>query len=167
MVETKKKRTEEVVYLKGLCKWVKHLQPDFTWEPDGKWSMVIYLEGEELDKARKLQAQGIKNVIKNDDDGWFMTLSRKASYEVRGRKVGREPPRVFTVEGENEKPVTEMVGNSSTGTAKCVLWSSPNFPGKNLRWEALRVDTLVPYTQKDYPDGGEKTADMAKVEPLF
>ena len=166
-MEVKKKRTEEIVYLKGIVKWCKHLQPDFTFEPDGKWSTVLYLEGEELDNARKLQAQGIKNQIKYDDDGWYITLSRKCSYDTRGKKVGREPPRVFTVEGDNEHPVTVMVGNGSTGTAKCVLWSSPNFPGKNLRWEAMRIDNLIPYTQTSYADGGEKTADMAKVEPLF
>lgn len=162
-------RSETPVFLKGICKWVKHLAPDFQFEPDGKWSMVLYLEGEELDKARELQSQGIKNVIKKDDDGWYITLSRKCSYEIRGKKVGREPPRVFTIEpnGITESPVLEMVGNGTTGTAKCMLWGSKNFPGKNLRWEALRVDNLVPYSQVDYPDGGEKTADMQKIEPLF
>jgi len=162
-----KSRPEEAVYLKGICKWVKHLQPDFKFELDGKWSMVLYLEGEELDKARELQATGIKNTIKKDDDGWYITLSRKCSFDMRGKKVGREPPRVFTVEGEKEVPVTVMVGNGSTGTAKCILWGSKNFPGKNLRWEALRIDNLVPYNQDSYEDGGEKTADMKSIEPLF
>jgi hypothetical protein len=163
------KRSEEAVYLKGICKWVKHLQPDFKWEPDGKWSMVIYLEGEELEKARLLIGRDkIKNSLRNDDDGWYLTLSRKCSYEVRGRKVGREPPKVFRMVDGVEVPITEMVGNGSSGVAKCILWSSTNFPGKNLRWEALRVDNLVPFnTETDYPDGGESIKELKQQEPLF
>ncbi len=168
-VPGKAPNTKEVpVYFKGLLKWVKHIQPDFKFENDGKWSMVIYLEGEELEKFRELQADnGLKNQLKRDEDGWYITLGRKCSFEIRGRKVGREPPRVFQVIEGKEVPVTEMVGNGSTGVAKCVMWGSKNFPGKNLRWEALRVDELVPYTSVMYEDGGEATKDMEKVEPLF
>lgn len=171
MVMPKLGKNEELVYFKGICKWVKHMQPDFKFEPDGKWSMCLYLEGEELEKFRKLAAKtGIKNQLKLDDDGWFITLSRKCSFEIRGKKVGREPPKVFRVAEDGtdrELPITEMVGNGSTGVAKCVLWGSKNFPGKNLRWEALRVDNLVPYTQDSYEGGEEETSDMKRVEPLF
>lgn len=150
----KKKRQEEDVYLKGKVKWCKHLQPDFAFEPQGKWSVVMYLEGAELEKARELQAQGIKNTIRKDDDGWYITLSRKCSYEVRGKHVGRTPPEVFRLDADKKIPIDTRVGNGSDGVAKCVLWSSPNFPGKNLRWEALRIDNLVEYEdlQKDYPE---------------
>lgn len=149
-----KKRTEEEVFIKGKIKWCKHLQPDFQFDAAGKWSVVLYLEGVELDKARELQAQGIKNTIRKDDDGWYITLSRKCSYEVRGKHVGRTPPEVFRMDGEHKIPLDVRVGNGSDGIAKCILWSSPNFPGKNLRWEALRVDHLLEYEdlKKDYPE---------------
>lgn len=154
MGNPKKMRSEEDVILKGKIKWCKHLQPDFTFEKAGKWSVVMYLEGAELEKARELQAQGIKNTIRKDDDGWYITLSRKCSYEVRGKHVGRTPPEVFRMEGGKKIPIDTRVGNGSDGVAKCVLWSSTNFPGKNLRWEALRVDNLIEYEdiQKDYPE---------------
>ena len=161
---------DQDVFLKGTLKWVKHLQPDFQWEPDGKWSCVVYLVGPELDKARELQGKGIKNTIKKDDDGWHMTLSRKCSYETKGRKIGREPPKVFQMVGDREEPVVVPIGNGSTGIAKCILWSSPNFPGANLRWEALRVDSLVPFNIKeDYPDGGESIKELIlqEEEALF
>lgn len=161
-----KRRQEEEVYIRGTVKWCKHLAPDFQFDPVGKWSVVIYLVGEELEKARELQAQGIKNTIKKDDDGWYMTLSRKCSYQVRGQHVGREPPKVFqSIDGINI-PCTSPIGNGSSGTAKCILWSSPNFPGKNLRWEELRVDNLIPYTAATaYPDGGESLKSFEDKPP--
>jgi hypothetical protein len=162
----RKHRKEEDVFIKGTFKWVKYLQPDFQFDADGKWSCVVYLMGEELEKARELQAQGIKNTIKKDDDGWYMTLSRKCSYQVKGRHVGREPPKVFrTIDGVNV-PCTDPIGNGSSGVAKCILWSSPNFPGKNLRWEELRIDHLIPYTAETaYPDGGESLKKFEEQPP--
>jgi len=155
-------RSEEEVTLKGKIKWCKHIVPDTTFEPGGKWSVVIYLEGKELDKARELQAQGIKNTIKKDEDGWYMTVSRKASYEVRGKHIGRTPPEVFRVVDGMKETINRPVGNGSDGVIKAMLWSSKNFPGKNLRWEALRIDNLIEYEDlRDYPE----LKNLAEEEP--
>lgn len=147
---------EEVVYLTGIIKWCKHVRPDSTYN---KWSVVMYIVGEELEKARMWQAkQGIKNNLKMDDDGWYITLSRKTTITVKGRDVGLEPPKVIDKDGI---PITEMVGNGSAGTAKCVLWSTKNYPGKNLRWEALKIDNLVKFNpEKDFLDGGESVKEL-------
>lgn len=164
-------KKQEDVYLKGTFKWIKHLQPDFQWEPAGKWSCQIFLVGEELDKMREWQARGVKNTIKKDEaEGWYSTLSRKCSFESKGKVIARESPRVFQVIDGHETPIMSKVGNGSTGVAKCILWGSPNFPGLNLRWEALRIDSLVPFNVKeDYPDGGAMTEDLKKIpeEALF
>lgn len=167
----RKFRKAEDIFLSGTFKFFKHLQPDFQWEPDGKWSTVIFLVGPELDKFRELQARGIKNTLKKDEnEGWYASLSRKCSYETNGRKIGREPPRVFQVIDGREVPVDVRVGHGSTGVAKCVLWGSPSFPGLNLRWEAARIDSLIPWEAKEeYPDAGEMTEELKKqpVEALF
>ena len=172
MVEAVKKRfsKDEEVFIKGKIKWCKHLRPDTTYPP-GKWSVVMYIEGEELDKVRKWQSQGIKNSVKFDDEeGWYITLSRKTSITVKGREVGLEPPKVIDKEGV---PISTMVGNGSDGIAKCILWSfnpMPGISGKALRWEALRVDNMIPFdSNKDYPDGGEsiKTLKEEPQEALF
>lgn len=164
---TEKYRREEEVFLKGKIKWCKHIKPDSMYN---KWSVVMYINGPELDKAREWQAMGIKNTIKKDDDGWFITLSRKCVITVKGRDVGMAPPNVFTVEkgpdGDVEVPVLEAVGNGSDGVAKCILWSSKNYPGRNLRWEALRIDTLLKFdTKRDYPDGGASLETLKAEEP--
>lgn len=153
-------RKEEEVFLKGKIKWCKHIRPDTTYN---KWSVVMYISGPELDKAREWQAMGIKNTIKKDDDGWFITLSRKTSITVKGREVGLEPPRVVDKDG---KPIDQAIGNGSDGVAKCILWSSKNYPGRNIRWEALRVDNLVSFNpETDYPDAGEGLKTLQKEEP--
>lgn len=160
---------DEEVFLKGKIKWCKHLKPDTTYEP--KWSVVMYVEGAELEKVREWQAQGIKNSVKKDEDGWFITLSRKTAIRTKqGREIGMEPPKVIDKDGA---PIVAMVGNGSDGIAKCTLWSfnpQPGISGKALRWEALRVDNLIPFEQhRDYPDGGEsiKTLVEEKEEALF
>lgn len=164
--QQRKFHKEEEIFLRGTLKWVKHLQPDFQFDPGGKWSTVIYLVGDDLEKFRELQAQGIKNTLRKDEDGWFTTLSRKCSYQVRGRHVGREPPKVFQTKDGQNIPLTDPVGNGSSGTAKCILWSTPNFPGKNIRWEELRIDTLIPYTASTaYPDGGESLTNFEDKPP--
>lgn len=157
-------RKEETVYLKGKIKWCKHIRPDTEYN---KWSVVMYITGEELEKVREWQGMGIKNKLKKDDaDGWYITLSRKTSITVKGREVGLEPPRVVDPEG---KPIDKPIGNGSDGVAKCVLWSSKNYPGKNLRWEALRIDNLIEFTpEKDFVDGGEGIKELREVpEELF
>lgn len=158
-------KPEQEVFIKGIIKWCKHIRPDSEYD---KWSVVMYIEGEELEKVRMLQGKyGIKNSVKMDDDGWFITLSRKTFIKNRGRDTPLEPPKVFRVDGDTKIPITELVGNGSTGVAKCILWSSRNFPGHNLRWSELRVDNLVPYTSESYPDKGESLKTFDGQEPLF
>lgn len=142
-------RTEEAHYLKGTFSFVTHLQPDFRFEEGGKWSTRIHLVGAELDKFRELQAKGIKNTLKKDNDGWYATLSRKCQYIINGRSVGRDPPEVFRMEGENKIPIKVKVGDGSTGVAKVILWRGVKYPGVNLRWEAIKIDSLVPFNYDD------------------
>lgn len=162
---TKRFTKDEEVFLKGKIKWCKHIRPDPTYN---KWSVVMYVTGEDLEKVREWQAAGIKNAVKKDEDGWFITLSRKTSINVRGKEVGLEPPKVTN---PDLTPITTMVGNGSDGIAKCVLWSfnpQPGISGKALRWESLRVDNLVPFNpDNDYPDGGESLQTLKKEEALF
>lgn len=160
----KKFRNDEEVYIKGKIKWCKHLRPDAQYD---KWSVVMYVEGEDLDKVRELQGKGIRNAVKKDDDGWFITLSRKTSIETRGKSIPLSPPKVIDRDGNI---LEELVGNGSDGIAKCILWTYTHagVQGKALRWEALRVDNLIPFTNaSDYPDGGESVEQLKKEEALF
>lgn len=153
-------RKEENVFLKGKIKWCKHIRPDTQYS---KWSVVMYIAGEELDKVREWQAAGIKNSVKKDEDGWFITLSRKTSFTYKGREVGLEPPRVVDAKGV---PIVGNIGNGSDGVAECILWMSKNYPGKNLRWVGLRVDNLIEFNaERDYIDHGEGLKPLLAEEP--
>lgn len=143
-------RKEEEVFLKGKIKWCKHIRPDTQWS---KWSVVMYVDGLELDKVREWQSQGIKNSVKKDADGWYITLSRKTTLLYKGKEIGLEPPRVVDKMGV---PIDRNIGNGSDGVAGCILWTSKNYPGKNLRWVTLRVDNMVEFNaETDYIDKGE------------
>lgn len=144
----------EFVYLQGKCKWFRPHQLN-DW---GKWSHVIYPNAESLEKIRELQAEGVKNVIKKDDDGYFVSVGRPADIKKKtpsGMKiVGMKPPEVIGTDGS---PLVGIaVGNGSDITTKCEVYSHSTPGGgkaKAMRWLSTRIDNLIPFTpDKDFDD---------------
>jgi hypothetical protein len=157
----------EYVYLKGKASWVQaHKINEF-----GKWSLMLHPDRESLDILRDLQADGVKNVIKKDDDGYFVRLARPNEIKVKGKIIGMVAPEVF----DGTKPLKdddgniigyypfkEYVGNGSDVVVKMQVYQHgiPGQPGKKakaIRWESLRVDNLIPYTKASFD---ERSADM-------
>jgi hypothetical protein len=145
----------DVLFLKGKAKWVTTTKTN-EW---GKWTMVLYPNPESLELIRELQGQGVKNVIKKDEDGYYVRLSRNNEFKFNGKIKGNTPPVVF--DGSRPLPdggyaiVQGLVGNGSDVTVKMEVYSHrvPGSPGKMakaMRWESVRVDTLVPYSKVDY-----------------
>lgn len=140
----------EFVYLKGKAKWFKHLKPE---EFRGKttWKHTIYLDDESLEKVRDLQSQGIKNVLKKDEDGYYTSFSRPTKMVWTDKTSGErktsilEPPIVRLKNGNAQ--LTESVGNGSVIETKLEVYSH-GVPGggkaKAARWLASRIDSLVP-----------------------
>lgn len=145
----------EFVYIKGKLSWCR----THKLNPWGKYTVTIHpLPGEDLEKVRKLQEQGAKNLIKKDDDGYFVSYSRPSELTRKdGRKVGLTPVEVFDKEGN---PVLQQVGNGSDGVVKLEVYSHKTPGGgtaKAARLMAVRVDEMVPY---------EPNRDMQKDEEL-
>ena len=149
----------EWVYLEGKVSWVQAHKPN-QW---GKWSMQLYLSQKSLEFLRELIAEkGLKNQIKKDDDGWFIRISRPTQLTLKtGKIVGMTQPEIFNgnlpiMDGDKivgYHPLTEPVGNGSDGVVKLDLYSYniPMTEGKKgfaLRWNSLRIDTLVPFNKK-------------------
>ena len=140
----------EFVYLKGKAKWFKHTTPE---EFRGKtsWKHTIYLDEESLEKVRELQAEGVKNVLKKDEDGYYTNFSRPTAIRWKDKNTGQdksmslEPPAVRLK--NSNAPYTGNVGNGSDIETKLEVYTH-SVPGggkaKAARWLATRIDSLVP-----------------------
>jgi len=139
----------EFVYLQGKAAWVRTKAPN----PWGKWTVTLYPNAESLEKVRALQAEGCKNVLKKDDDGYNVTFSRPTEKEDRlGRKYGLTPVEVVDKSGQ---PFDENIGNGSDITVKLEVYQHKTPGGgkaKAARLLGIRVDNLVPYTRDDFDE---------------
>jgi hypothetical protein len=146
------------MYLTGTLKWAVTKTPD-QW---GAYKIVIYPDEPSLEKVRDLQAKGLKNVLKRDEEGWFVSFRRQHSKEIRGKEVIFPPPEVL---GPDGTPIDDLIGNGSKGTVKLVVYSH-NTPGGGkamaARFEALKINELVPYDNKQ-----KDQQAIANDEPLF
>lgn len=143
------------VYWSGKAKYVRYDTPDLTYN---KWNFVLYPREEHLMEIRKLQGEGVKNVLSYDDaeQSWKINIGRPVQRVWKGKVIPFAPPTVVDVEG---RPITGVaIGNGSDVTAKIEVYSHTvpgpgNKKAKALRWESLRIDNLVPYEPKtDYPE---------------
>lgn len=139
------------LYWQGKAKWVRAVQPDLTYN---KWNFVLYPLEKHLDEIRELQAQGMKNVLGKDDDGWKINISRPTQKVWKGKVIAFAPPTIVDAEGRPLDGVT--IGNGSDVTAKIEKYQHGTPSGKKataIRWEGLRIDTLVPFEAKtDFPE---------------
>jgi len=162
----------EYVFFRGKVKWFRPEQLN-DW---GKWSHVIYPDNESLEKIRELQAEGVKNVLKKDDDGYFISIGRASSLNRRTPGAGVKivaltPPEVIDKDGHPVRGVA--VGNGSDVTTKVEVYSHGTPGGgkaKAMRWVSSRIDNLVPYepVKDDFPhevkakEGFEKERSAAE-----
>lgn len=135
-------RSEEV-RIKGKVSWVKAITPDPTYN---KWSVQVHPDQASLDKIRDLQAEGLKNVLKKDEDGYYVSFSRPASKMINGKVQGFAPPVVKDANGR-DLPGT-IVGNGSDGEIILEVYQHKTPSGgkaKAARWKGLDVTNLIPY----------------------
>lgn len=138
--------------IQGKVKWMKHEHPN-QWD---KYSHDIYLNADSLEKFKTWQksegnVQGIKNTLKKDDDGYYVSISRPKTIRRGGRDELMNPPFVFNSDGTT--PFHGLVGNGSDITTKVELYTFnvPMMEGKKaraVRWYSSKVDHLVPYEGK-------------------
>lgn len=167
------------ISFRGKCKWFRATQLD----PWGKWKHVLYLDADSLEKMRELQSEGVKNNIKKDEDGWFVTFNRPSQKTFQGQVKGFAPPEVL--DGTQPKlsdgsypPLREvLIGNGSDITTVCEVYefkvpgTSPDgSKGKACRWLSSTIHNLVPFMPSTDFDEGQKRAvkhldDLP--EPIF
>src|SRR5258705_11309591 len=116
----------EFVYVKGKAKWFRHLKPE---EFRGKtsWKHSIYLDEESLEKVRSLQGEGIKNVLKKDEDGYYTSFGRPTEVKWRDKNTGQQivkalDPPVVRLKNSNQ-PFNELVGDGSDIETKLEVYT--------------------------------------------
>ena len=155
----------EYVFIQGKISWLKNTVPD-EW---GKWKVTIHPNAESLEKIRELQTEGIKNVLKKDDDGYYTTFSRPTQKMIKGKVIGFAPPEVLQADGKT--PLTGiLVGNGSDGTVKLEVYSHGTPGGgkaKAARLLSIKVDNLIPFEMnRDFnPNQKEAVAGLKEVPP--
>jgi hypothetical protein len=136
----------EIIYVKGKAKWARTMIPD-EWD---KWKITVYPGPTDLEKVRDLQARGLKNVLKKDDEGYHVSFSRPQHKSIKGRLVSFTPPEVLMADGRT--PLGQMIGNGSDVTVKLEVYPHGTPGGGKAvaaRLESIRVDNLVPYIEDE------------------
>jgi len=161
------------VYLQGKTKWFRHSAPNKF----GNWSHDLYLDPTSLEKWKELQensedVQGIKNRLKRDEDGDFVTLRRPVEKQMRtGKKVGFAPPEVFMADGVTPLRGV-LVGNTSDITTKLEVYQhfipgTKDKKAKAIRWLSSKVDNLVPFenTGEDLTENEQRASKGLDKQP--
>lgn len=111
-----------------------------------KWSVVFYPTAASLEVIRDLQAQGVKNVMKKDDDGYFIQFSREPTKLMRGKVIAFTAPKVIDKEGKLFDG--NKIGRGSDATIRLEVYQHGTPSGgkaKAARWDSVRIDELVPW----------------------
>lgn len=145
----------EFVYIQGKVSWFRPKIPN-KWN---KWSVQIHPNEKGLEIIRDLQAQGAKNQLKKDDDGYYASFSRPVTKETStGRILSFKPVEVFDKDGN---PFDGNVGNGSDATIKLEVYPHATPGGgkaKAIRWVSARIDNLIPFEKDRDLNAEEKDA---------
>jgi hypothetical protein len=153
----------EIVFIQGKAKWVRIHTPD-EW---GNYRAIIYPNAKGLETINRMKkgtdtVQGIKNVLKKDEDGYFMNFSRPVKKEFRGKVQAFTPPEVLDKDGIT--PLKGVnIGNGSDVTYKLTYYTF-NIPrpmtaqtqGSACRLESIRVDHLIPFVKDNFTEAEKK-----------
>ena len=142
----------EFVNLEGMFKWTRHTTPEIDLNGDKVWRTTFYPKPESMEKINALKAEGLKNTIRKDDDGYHLRFGRPVVKKSRAGKVMTfDAPEVVDM---NNQPITELLGNGTTGILVLEVYAHGTPGGgsaKAARFAGIKVDNLVPFNaQVDY-----------------
>lgn len=117
------------------------------------WSVTLHPDTASLEVLRDLQAQGMKNQMKKDEDGYFMAFRRDPSKLIKGKMVAFTAPTVVDKEGIPMDGT--RIGNGSDGTIRLEVYGHTTPAGgssKAARFHGVRINNLVPFNpSNDFP----------------
>lgn len=145
----------EYVTIEGALKWCKvdpsNPEPPFGAERSGKWSTVIYPSKDAVEMIRDLQSQGLKNVLKKDEDGYFVKFSRPCEKWKENKATGEFElvNKLTPVKVSGAEP--KEIGNGSLASIKLEVYEhgvpgSSTRKAKAARLFAVDITRLTPRT---------------------
>lgn len=137
----------EFVEITGTFMWTRSAKPELDPWGNENYSTAIRPDAGSLETVMDLQAQGIRNTLKKDDEGYYVSFKRPHSRKMRGEDVVLGPPAIYEADGIT--PLKDLIGNGSKGTIKLEIYSY-KAPGtdkqsKAARWHSATITDLVPY----------------------
>jgi hypothetical protein len=144
--------TAERLFVTGKVKYCNTVVPN-KWN---KWSCIIYLDKDSYELILKLKEEkGIKNKLQKDEDGYYMAFSRPVSMQTKqGKVIPFNPPIILDTDGTSQLS-NVLLGPQSDVEIKLEMYgyTPPGASTKEyaIRWEALRVITLVQSVTQDFP----------------
>ncbi len=148
----------EYVLIDGTLSWARLIVPE-EYEGDKFWSITIHPNSDSLEKVRDLQARGIMNKMKKDDDGYFIKFKRPLFKKTKTGIIPFQPPVCFN----KEKELIDggKIGNGSTGSLKLECYGAD----KPRRYFAARLDSIMVYDLIEYvPQRDLQPADRSAAE---
>lgn len=131
------------VLLSGKAKWCKLFKPESYQNGPPKYSMVLYFDKGSRQLFDELK---LRNHIKADDEGEYVTLRREHDPKVYNGKIipGAEggPPKVVDAEG-NAWDSSVLVGNGSRVSVVLNVYDTRMGPGSRIA--RVRIDEHIPY----------------------
>jgi len=113
----------------------------------GAWSVTLYPDTASLELIRELQAEGLKNVMKKDDDGYFMQFKRDPQKLMRGKMVAFTAPKVVDKEGKPFDGLKIGWGSDATVRLEVYRYGGQNGIARGIgaRWDSIKINNLVEF----------------------
>lgn len=164
-----KYKKSDHIGVKGKCKWA-HVQRLNRYDA---WSIELWPTPEDLEVLRELQAKGMKNVMRKDEDGYYIRFKREPRKEITLKTGERKslvfsPPTVAMADG-SPLPNGVSIGNGSDVTVLLEVYSHGTPGGGQAvaaRLEGVRVDNLLPFNpDEDYAEDEQEKIDRVRNLP--
>lgn len=131
----------DFVKIKGKLKWARTIKPE-EYEGTRFWRVTVYPDAESLPIVEDLVKQGIKNVLKKDEEGYYISFKRPTEKDFNGVVKAFDPPKVTDKDGN---PLDVLIGNGSVGVVELECYGYRKRSGKAARLFGIQVTELVPY----------------------
>lgn len=155
---------QEYEYISGKARWAKFFVPSKF----NKYAVDINLDNASLGKVLELKKRGIKNKIKKDEDGYWITLSSPSRIDTRTGPKVMQPPTVVNKDGS---PWDPKIGIGNGSDVICKVWirsyknPSTQTPETAIRLYGVKIENHVPFNPKsDFEDDKNRLQSQGLVE---